>query len=46
MARGGSVHLTFTVLYWSSCHLEKLKVVDLWLKCVTSVGVLLAKSLK
>lgn len=43
---GSSIYLTFTMLYWSSCHLEKLKVVDLWLKCVTGVGVLWAKSLK
>lgn len=36
-----------TMLNWSSYHhLEKLQVVDLWLKCVTGVGVLLAKSLK
>ena len=42
-----SIYLTLTMLYWSCYrHLKKLKVVDLWLKCVTGVGVLLAKSLK
>lgn len=43
--RGNSIYLTFDMFYRSS-YLEKLKVVDLWLKCLSGLGVLLAKSLK